>query len=39
MFGVGKNPTFEKRENERKQRKAKKIMKEKMENSNRSADL
>lgn len=39
VFGVGKNPYFEKKEAERKLRRAKKRMKEEMENSNRSAEL
>jgi hypothetical protein len=39
VFGVGKNPYFEKKEKERKLRIAKKRMKEEMENSDRSADL
>ena len=39
VFGVGKNPYFEKKEEERKLRRVKKRMKEEMENSNRSAEL
>jgi hypothetical protein len=39
MFGVGKNPAFEKREEERLMKRAKRRMKEEMENSDRSADL
>mmetsp|Transcript_13886 Transcript_13886/g.21083 ORF Transcript_13886/g.21083 Transcript_13886/m.21083 type:complete len:430 (+) Transcript_13886:233-1522(+) len=39
MFGVGKNPYYEKKEEERKMRMAKRRMKEQMENSDRTAEL
>ncbi len=39
MYGVGKNPYFEKREKDRKERMAKKKLKKQMEDSNRSAEL
>lgn len=39
MYGIGKNPYFEKKEKDRKLRAAKKRMKEERENNNRSADL
>ena len=39
MYGVGKNPYFEKKEKQRKERIAKRKLKQQMESSNRSADL
>jgi hypothetical protein len=39
MFGVGKNPSFEKREKERKEKMAIRKMKRQMEDQNRSAEL
>jgi len=39
MYGVGKNPYFEKKEKERKERMAKRRMQEQMKEENRSVDL
>jgi ferredoxin len=39
MYGVGKNPYFEKKEKERKERMAKRRMQQRMKEENRSADL
>lgn len=39
MYGIGRNPYFEKKEKDRKLRAAKRNMKEERENSNRSVDL
>lgn len=39
MYGVGKNPYFEKKEKERKERMAKRRMQQKMKDENRRADL
>lgn len=39
VFGVGKNPYYEKREEERKLKIAKRKMKERMESEDRKADL
>jgi len=39
MYGVGKNPYFEKKEEQRKERMARRKMKQQMEDSNRSAEL
>jgi len=39
MFGVGKNPAFQKREEERKQKQAKRKVKERLKQMNRSAEI
>lgn len=39
MYGVGENPEFKKKEEMRKQRRAKKLMQEKLANENKSAEL
>jgi len=39
MYGVGKNPYFEQKETERKEKAARKRMKKRMEDSDRSVDL
>jgi len=39
MFGVGLNPEFQKREEQRKEKRAKAEMKKKMESQNKRAEL